>query len=97
MVHRQKRDYDSRMFEHVYKKGDVVFKKCAPLKNLDKPWDGPYIILKMLSPSVYLIQGRRKTHVTYHDRLKPRGIQTGELPKSTQKIVQNVAETSYDI
>ena len=86
---RQKRDYDSRMVEHVYKKGDVVYKKCAPLKKLDKPWNGPYIILKMLSPSVYLIQGRRKTHVTHHDRLKPCGIGTGELPKWAKKIVKN--------
>ena len=86
---RQKRDYDSRMVEHVYKKGDVVYKKCAPLKKLDKPWDGPYIILKMLSPSVYLIQGRRKTYVTHHDRLKPCGIETGELPKWAKKVVKN--------
>ena len=85
---RQKKDYESRMVEHVYKK-DVVYKKCSPLKKLDKPWDGPYIILKILSPSVYLIQGHKKTHVTHHDKLKPHGIETEELPKWAWKIVKN--------
>ena len=33
---RQKRDYDSRIVEIIYKSGDVVYKKCAPAKKLEK-------------------------------------------------------------
>ena len=86
---RQKRDYDSRIVETVYKRGDVVYKKCAPVKKLEKIWDGPYIVLKILSPSVYLIQGRKKTLVTHHDRLKRCLIIKEELPRWARKVVSD--------
>ena len=37
---RQKRDYDSRIVEIIYKSGDVVYKKCAPAKKLEKKKHG---------------------------------------------------------
>ena len=54
-MERQKRDYDSRMVEHSYEKGDVVYKKEGAGRKLDEKYTGPYIIVKCLSPSVYKI------------------------------------------
>ena len=92
---RQKRDYDSRVVENVYKTGDVVYKKCAPGKKLERLWDGPFIILKLLSPSVYLIQGRRKTLVTHHDGLKRCLMMKEDLPKWAQRIIKNCENKDY--
>ena len=84
---RQKRDYDSRIVEIIYISGDVVYKKFVPAKKLEKSFNGPYIILKMLPPSVYLIQGRRKTLVTHHGRLKRCLMMKEELPRWARKVV----------
>ena len=67
--------------------GDVVYRKCTPVKKLEKPWDGPYIILKMVSPSVYLIRGCKKNLVTHHDRLKRCLIKKEELPRWARKVL----------
>ena len=57
---RQKQDYDSRMVEYRYKKGDVVYKREGFGKKLDTKYKGPYIIIKCLSPSVYEILGKKR-------------------------------------
>ena len=67
---RQKRDYDSRAVQNVYKRGDIVYKKEGAGKKLDAKYTGPYVILKCLSSSVYKIQGRKVMLVVHHDRLK---------------------------
>ena len=52
---RQKRDYDSRIVENVYQKGDIVYKREGAGKKLDPKYTGPFIVIECLSPSVYKI------------------------------------------
>ena len=89
---RQKKDYDTRIVEHIYKKGDLVYKRNPSQKKLERPWDGPFIVLKCVSPSVYLIKGKRKTTIVHHDRLKPCSLEKNDLPKWARKIVAQCKE-----
>ena len=85
---RQKQDYDSRMVEYSYKKGDVVYKREGFGKKLDTKYKGPYIILKCLSPSVYEILGKKEKLVIHHDRLKK--YETDRLPAWVKKVKKNL-------
>ena len=56
-----KRDYDVKILEKQYKKGDLVYVldtanikgKC---KKLSPPWKGPGIVLERLTPYIYKIK-----------------------------------------
>ena len=87
---RQKRDYDSRIKEYEYKPSDLVYKRHPSPKKMERPWDGPFVVVKMVSPSVYLIQGKRKTTVVHHDRLKPCNMAQEDLPVWVKKVVHNL-------
>ena len=84
---RQKQDYDSRMVEYNYKKGDVVYKREGFGRKLDTKYKEPYIILKCHSPSVYEILGKKKKLVIHHDRLKK--YETDRLPAWVKKVKKN--------
>ena len=85
---RQKQDYDSRMVEYSYKRGDVVYKREGFGKKLDTKYKGPYVIVKCLSPSVYEILGKREKLVIHHDRLKK--YEADKLPSWVQKLIKNL-------
>ena len=72
---RQKRDYDLRILEMTYSPGDVVYLRDSSTvigisTKLRPPWTGPFLIT-VARPPVYKLQGRKRTLVVHHDRLKP--------------------------
>ena len=85
---RQKRDYDSRIVENVYQRGDLVYKKEGAGKKLDPKYVGPFIVIKCLSQSVYKVQGKRVTMIVLHDRLKMYGAE--KIPSWVVKIKRNI-------
>ncbi|CAC5404213.1 unnamed protein product [Mytilus coruscus] len=72
---RQKRIYDIKLFHKTYEVGDMVFKldstsKVGQSKKLRAPWQGPYVVIRVLSPVLYEITGRKKEMIIHHDRIK---------------------------
>ncbi|CAG2227664.1 unnamed protein product [Mytilus edulis] len=72
---RQKRTYDIKLYHKTYEVGDIVFKldstsKVGQSKKLRAPWQGPYVVIRVLSPVLYEITGRKKEMVIHHDRIK---------------------------
>jgi hypothetical protein len=48
---RQKRDHDTRVFEHKYQVGSLVFKFDKAInKKFRSPWVGFYTITKIINP-----------------------------------------------
>lgn len=73
---RQKKDYDVKLFRQVYEAGDLVYlvdssTKIGQSSKLKSVWKGPYLITKVLSSILFQVQGRRRSQVVHHDRLKP--------------------------
>jgi hypothetical protein len=72
---KMKRDYDVKILEKQYKKGDLVYVldtasikgKC---RKLSPPWKGPGIVLERLTPYIYKIKLQRVIFTANHDRLK---------------------------
>ena len=72
---RQKKEYDMKLNQHHYDTGDLVYEvnsatKVGCSQKLEKIWNGPFLITKVLSPILYVIQGRRRSKVVHHDRIK---------------------------
>ena len=82
--------------ENMYQRGDLVYmyKQSPSRKKLEKPWDGPFIVMKCVSPSVYLLQGKKKTIIVHRDRLKPGSLETDDLPRWAKKTVARCRELS---
>ncbi|VDI00836.1 Hypothetical predicted protein [Mytilus galloprovincialis] len=60
----------------TYDVGDAVYRidsatKVGESKKLRSPWQGPYLVIKVISPVLYRIQKRKKALVVHHDKLKP--------------------------
>lgn len=75
---RQKRNYDKRLAGRPFTIGDSVWlhnvrRKKGRNAKLDCPWEGPYLVISVLSDVVYRIQKSRKAKpkVVHSDRLKP--------------------------
>ena len=75
---RQKRNYDKRLAGRPFTVGDSVWlhnvrRKKGRNAKLDCPWEGPYLVISVLSDVVYRIQKSRKAKpkVVHSDRLKP--------------------------
>ena len=73
---RQKRDYDVQLREHRYHLGDLVYRlnsasKIGQSSKLNAPWDGPLLVVEVISPVLYRVSGRKRDQVIHHDRLKP--------------------------
>ena len=75
---RQKRNYDRLVHGPAYKKGQFVWlfnsqRKQKMSKKLTLPWDGPYLIVTVVSDVTYRVQKtvRSKPRVVHSDRLKP--------------------------
>jgi len=72
---RQKRVADTKLFQNTFRVGDAVYRvddasKVGESKQLRNPWQGPYIVINVLSPVLYEIQKRKKVFVVHHDKLK---------------------------
>lgn len=78
-MHKQKRNYDTRIVHRDYKIGDLVYfldlsrKVGLSPKLRQDPWKGPCIIVEKLSDLLYRIKTGFKSSpkVIHHDRLKP--------------------------
>ena len=75
---RQKKNYDRRAVGGTFRVGDFVWllqkaRKQGLTKKLSLPWDGPYLVIKVLTDVVFRIQKTRrsKPFVVHGDRLKP--------------------------
>lgn len=75
---RQKRNYDKRLAGRSFTVGDSVWlhlvrRKKGRNAKLDCPWQGPYLVISVLSDVVYRIQKSKnaKPKVVHSDRLKP--------------------------
>ena len=72
---RKKRDYDLRVFERSYNVGYVVYLRDSStqigiISKLRTPWNGPCLVISA-RPPIYRLQGRKRSLVVNHDRLKP--------------------------
>ena len=73
---RQREYYDKKVREQRYQLGDMVYKldsttQVGVTAKLKPVYDGPYLIIQVISPLLYRIAGRRRTQVLHHDRLRP--------------------------
>lgn len=75
---RQKRNYDKRVSSKPFRVGDSVWlhnvrRKKGRNPKLDCPWEGPHLVVSVLSDVTYRIQKSRraKAKVIHADRLKP--------------------------
>ena len=85
---RQKRDYDTRIKEQQYQPGDLVYRRNHIQKKLEIPWQGPLVIVKVLSDSVYKVADKKKTINLHHDLLRP--YTSSSVPKWAFKIRKEV-------
>ncbi len=72
---RQKRNYDLKSYCRTYTVGDLVYKlddstEIGVSKKLKPPWVGPYLIVEVLTPNLYRVQGRKERDVLHHDKLR---------------------------
>jgi len=74
---KQQAGYNNRLLYREYKPGDLVY-YCYPVKDKNATkeayfkWRGPYVVVKRITQTVYLIQltARCKPLVINHDKLK---------------------------
>jgi hypothetical protein len=71
---RQKKQYDKKIRECNYAKGDFVYKlvcatKVGESNKLRPIFQGPYLVTKVISPALYRIDDRKKSVVVHHDKL----------------------------
>ena len=72
---RQKRTYDLKMVENSFEVGDLVLKlkaagKVGQSRKLNPGWEGPFLVIEVISPVLYKIQSRKKEGIVHHDMLK---------------------------
>ena len=75
---RQKRNYDKRASSKPFQVGDSVWlnnvrQRKGRNPNLNCPWEGPYLVVSVLSDVTYRVKRNRiaKPKVIHADRLKP--------------------------
>ena len=90
---RMKRDYDLKVHLHSYKIGDCVYIldtaiKKGTSKKLAKPWKGPGIILKMLTPYLFRVKLQRTIVTVHHDRITL--CQSRQLPSWINRYKTNL-------
>lgn len=75
---RMKKTYDYKKCYHDYKEGDKVWlhnprRRKGRNPKLQRPWEGPYTILRKLNDVVFKVSKSSKSEprVVHHDRLKP--------------------------
>ena len=76
---RHKLIYDQHAHGSAYNVGDEVWLHCPAVprghcRKLNRPWQGPFTVVKVISTTVYRIQNNkspRKRLVVHYNRLKP--------------------------
>ena len=68
---RQQRRHDTRVVQHPFQVGSVVYRRNAMRTALEKPWNGPFLITRVLSGCLYQVEDKRKSWVVHHDNLTP--------------------------
>jgi len=98
----QKRYYDQKANRREFKVGDTVWlynprRRKGRTPKLDKSWDGPYAVVKVLSDILYVIQANRrsKSRIVHVDKLVPtrRQYDTGwvfKLPTRHQSLREGI-------
>ena len=71
----RKRDYDVKLNQATYEVGDFVYKiNSATRKGVSKKllpiYDGPFLVTRVLSPTLIEIEGQKKKKIVHHDKLK---------------------------
>ncbi len=71
----QKRTYDLKLVQKAFQVGDLVYKldsAASPgeTRKLKPVYIGPFLVTEVLSPLLYRVEGRRKSQVLHHDRLR---------------------------
>ena len=71
----QKRLHDLWLLNHQYEIGDRVYvnkmaREVVKSPKLQPVWEGPFITTKRYGPVFYEVQGRKRSSVLHHDRLK---------------------------
>ena len=84
----QKRRYDTKIKEHPYQPGDLVYRKNPNTKKLETPWHGPYVVIQKLSDILFRITGKTRSVVIHHDQLKPYPCEY--VPRWAKKIQQDI-------
>ena len=87
--YRQKKNYDVKSYSRSYDVGDLVYKvddstEIGVSKKLKPPWVGPYLIVEVLTPNLYRVQGRKERDVLHHDKL--RICQDREIPLRMRQL-----------
>ena len=72
--------------------GQPTYKESSSQKKLKRQWDGPFVVRKCVAPSVYLLQGKKKTIIDHRDRLKPCKLEEDDLPRWAKKVVAHCRE-----
>lgn len=96
---RQRKTYDVRAREHSYGVGDLVYVKDDTKKKgwspkLQAPWQGPLIVSACRGPVLYEIQGRKRSKIMHHDRLKP--YDSDMVPAWAKRLRSQVLQRSQD-
>ena len=68
---RQHRNHDTRLTQHKYHVGDLVYKRFHIRKKLEIPWVGPYIVTGTVGDVLYRVCDKKKSYVLHHDLLNP--------------------------
>lgn len=71
----QKRTYDVRTRQRAFEVGDLVYRLNATVKKgvsrkLEPVYVGPLLVTEVISPVLYRVEGRKKSTVMHHDRLR---------------------------
>ncbi len=73
-LQRQKCDYDIRVYETSFERGDLVYKLGITRKTgaqaLMPVWKGPFLVLESTPPVYRLLDQKKKEKSVHHDRLK---------------------------
>lgn len=96
----QKRTHDVRAGERSYSVGDLVYvkddtKKKGHSPKLQGPWVGPLVVSACRGPVLYEIQGRKRSKIMHHDRLKP--YSSDMVPMWVQRLWSQVLQSWQDL
>ena len=72
----QKRYYDLKQRTVEYQEGDLVYvlkaaHRAGQSRKLSPVWQGPLLVIKLVTPMLLVVRDQRKESVLHHDRLKP--------------------------
>ena len=72
----QKQQYDLKSRNTSFAVGDAVYlmrgqHQVGSCRKLNSLWQGPFLIVRCISPLLFQIRGPRRSQVVHHDRLKP--------------------------